>query len=168
MSPRARKWALGALLSLGLSSVLGSAVELVAPSLGKVVGGVGKLSLASPYPKVFCRVGDEEAFGFEHIVELHYPSGAVVRAPFDRVLLDQVHGPYAYRNAHGAALAFAPRLSARTTEAVVRHGLCGAAPLLRETSLQREESPSVVIVESSPRGGALGKTRRVEIACSSS
>lgn len=162
----ARRWGLGALLGLGLASVLGSAVEVVAPGPGRVLGGLGKLSLASPYPKVFCRVGDEEAFGFEHTVELRYRSGASVRARLDRALFERVAGPYAYKNAHGAALAFAPRLPARTTEAVVRHGLCGGAPLLRGTSLVRGEAASVVIIESSPRGGALGKARRVEVPCS--
>lgn len=98
MTPRARKVALAALLALGLSSITGSAIETVAPGPGKVVAGFGKLSLASPHPKVFCRVGGEEAFGFEHTVELRYPSGAVVRIPFDRKTLARVEGPYAYKN----------------------------------------------------------------------
>ena len=175
---RARRVGLALLLALGVASVAGSALETVAPLPGKLLAGVGKLSLASPYPKVFCRVGDEEAFGFEHVVELRYPSGAIVRAPFDRALLEQVRGPYAYKNAHGAALAFAPRLPPRTTEAVVRHGLCGDA-ILRGTSLDRGnpdlgrghpgnlEAPSVVIIHSAPRGGALGAPRRTEVKCSS-
>lgn len=166
LGARARRIGLSVLLALGLASVAGTALETVSPRLGKVVGGLGKLSLASPYPKVFCRVGDEEAFGFGHVVELRYPSGAVVRVPFDRALLEQARGPYAYKNAHGAALAFAPRLPSRTTVAVVRHGLCGGA-ILRGTSLHRDEAPSVVIIESAPRGGALGSQRRVEVPCSS-
>jgi hypothetical protein len=168
--PMLRKLGLAALFALGTASIFGTALEPFAPRVGKVISGIGKLSLASPYPKVFCRVksakADEEAFAFSHELEITYESGEHKAIAFDRARLAEVKGPYAYRNAYGASLAFAPHLPQATTEAVVRSGLCGAAPLLNDA--ERALGPVVrVTIRSAPRGHALGRARETEVTCAS-
>lgn len=159
----ARRLWLGLVACLGASAVVGTAMEGIAPKTGGRVAAIGKASLASPFPKVFCKVGDEEPFGFEHVVQISRSDGSVVEVRLDRARLVQVEGPYARRNAYGAALAFASRLRPETTRAVVRHGLCGDAPLLLPDE-RGAEPPVGVTVRSSPRG-VLGTARTLEVSC---
>ncbi len=162
----ARKVALGALLCLGLASIAGTAIEPVWPAAGRAIAGFGKLSLASPFPKVFCRVGDEEPFGYDHTVELSFADGAIVRVPVDRAHYAHFSAPYQLRNAYGAALAFASRLRPETTDAVLAHGLCDRGPLVALLGREISGSPVVAVtVISSPRPGVLGIARTRRVSC---
>jgi sterol desaturase/sphingolipid hydroxylase (fatty acid hydroxylase superfamily) len=164
--PAARRVALGALLGLGLTSIAGTALEPVWPAAGQAIGGFGKLSLASPFPKVFCRMGDDEPFGYEHTIELAFADGAIVRVPVDRARYARFSAPYQLRNVYGAALAFASRLRPETTGAVLAHGLCDRGPLVALAGPDLPDSPVVAVtVVSSPHAGALGVARTRRLSC---
>jgi hypothetical protein len=158
-----RTVALGVLLVLGSSNAVGSTVELVAPRAGKAIAAVGRLSLASPAPKVFCKVGGIEPFARQHSVDLRYDDGHVESYVLDRAQSARLRGPYALRNVYGAAVAFAHVLPRHTTEAVVRHGVCvGAAFGIRAAGHGPVRS---VVMNSAPRPGGLGAPTRVEVPC---
>jgi sterol desaturase/sphingolipid hydroxylase (fatty acid hydroxylase superfamily) len=162
----ARAAAIAALLALGLSSIGGTLLEAVAPSIGRALAGAGKLSLASPFPKVFCRVGEEEPFGFEHVIDLELASGEILRVRADRSRYAKFTAPYQTRNVYGAVFAFAPRLREETARAVVTHGFCGGGPLLALAGEVGSSSPVVAVtVLSSPRKGALGAPRSMRFQC---
>jgi sterol desaturase/sphingolipid hydroxylase (fatty acid hydroxylase superfamily) len=162
----ARAFGIAALLALGLSSVGGTLLETVAPSVGRAIAGAGKLSLASPFPKVFCRVDSEEPFGFEHVVELELASGEKLRVRADRASYARFSAPYQTRNVYGAVFAFAPRLREETSRAVVTHGFCDGGPLLALTGEARPTSSVVAVtVLSSPLPGALGAPRAMRFQC---
>lgn len=170
MNPRIRRWAFRALILLAISPVLGAALELFAPRVALVVGGIGKLSLAAPFPKVFCKIvcktGDEEPFGYEHRVTLWNDAGDKFVLPFDQAMLARWSAPYAYRNVYGAALSFPNRLPADTTAAVITYGFCGAGALRAVTGIRASFGPvRRVQIVSTPRPGVLGAPRQREVSC---
>jgi sterol desaturase/sphingolipid hydroxylase (fatty acid hydroxylase superfamily) len=119
-----RKIGITLLLALGLVQMAGAALQTVAPQTGKAIAGLGRLTVASPNPKVFTRVGDQEPFAFRFEVEVQYVDGQRVRQPLDAQRYARIEGPYMYRNVYGAMLAFGDFLPATTVEAALRHGLC--------------------------------------------
>ncbi len=158
-----RTASLAALLVLGCSNALGSTLELVAPRAGRTIAAVGKLSLASPAPKVFCKVGGIEPFAREYSVELRYDDGYAESYALDRAQSARLRGPYALRNVYGAAVAFAHLLPPDTTEAVVRHGTCeGNVFGVRANGHGPIRS---VVLRSTPKPGGLGAPTRVEVTC---
>lgn len=66
------------------------------------------------------------------------------------------------RNVYGAALAYAPVLPPALRDPVMRHALCGDAPLLRELGLRATRTPALVL---EPRNDAPHATR-IEAPCS--
>jgi hypothetical protein len=155
-----------ALGALGLATIAGTLLDFVQPRWGRVVGGIGRISLASPFPKVFCRVGRDEAFAFTHQATLSFADGRKVRFPLDRAMYARFHAPYQYRNVYGAVLAFAPRLPAPTNAAVLAFGFCRDGELLAMApGLTSGERPTHVTIVSAPRPGASGDRRVLEVAC---
>ncbi|MGH7152260.1 MAG: hypothetical protein ACREIU_16255, partial [Planctomycetota bacterium] len=84
----------------------------------------------------------------------------------------RLRGPYNRRNLYGAALAFGPVLATdpRTRamlEAVIRHALCGRAPLLRELGIDPNLVAGDLSVRYEPREGAppSGLPHRIEARC---
>ena len=174
MKRPARAVAVAALLAIGLCSVTGAALETIAPAAGRALVKLGFLTVASPYPKVFCRVGDEEPFGFEHGLTLLYADGREATVTLDRARTSTWGAPYQHRNVVGAVLAFAPRLPRETTEAVLKYAFCGrdeslsAAmdPAVRLDPARPFEPPMRVRVTSRPIGQALGAERTMTVECS--
>ena len=107
-------------------------------------GGAGLRAIAaasalSPAPKVFTAVDGLETFSSRYFLEWDEPTGprSVELTP---ALYHRLDGPYARRNAYGAALAYGPLLASREAtrallESVLRAALGGEAPLLRELGL---------------------------------
>jgi hypothetical protein len=156
---------LSILAIVGTSNVIGSSVELVSPRAGKAIAAIGRASLASPAPKVFCKMGGIEPFAREHAIELRYEDGTTSSYAVDRARTIRLRGPYALRNVYGAALVFAPLLPPRTTEAVVQHGLCDGMALDTPLGDGLHGPPRSVVVTSSPRAGGAGEASRVEVTC---
>ncbi|MCB9549215.1 MAG: sterol desaturase family protein [Myxococcales bacterium] len=124
-APTPRRLAVTLLLVLGLAQMAGAALARVAPGgVGETLAGLGRLTVASPNPKVFTRAGDEEPFGFSFEIEALRVDGRHERVALDARRYARMEGPYLYRNVYGAMLAFADFLPPETVEAVLRHGLC--------------------------------------------
>lgn len=160
--PRWRMWGLGAMALVGLSHPVGASLGLLgAPdSVSKAVSAPGKAMLASPAPKVFCRMGPLEPFAYRHRVEVER-GGVTSSFALDRERYGSLPGPYALRNVYGAALVFGPLLPERTTEGVLRHGVCEPGGLLPGPR------PDRVTIHSAPHEGALGPAFEQVVGCAS-
>lgn len=114
--------------------------------------GLGAAIAASPAPKVFSAVQGLETYSTRFYVE--WPGHRVEITPeiYGRLL-----GPYNRRNVYGAVLAYAPVIPAGLRDPVMKHALCGDAPLLRELGIaaDRMEGPVVVVLEPLP-GTSIG------------
>lgn len=126
---RGRRIGVGLLLLLGLVQMGGAMLQTLAPSAGKAIAGIGRLTVASPNPKVFTRAGDQEPFAFTFELEVTHTDGRVVRQPMDARRYSRIEGPYMYRNVYGAMLAFGDFLPNETVDAALRYGLCESGHL---------------------------------------
>src|SRR5262249_39237958 len=97
-----RRAPLVAILVLGASNAVGGTMGLASPKLGAAIAAPGRMLLAAPAPKVFCKVGDLEPFARVHTVELVYADGRVASLGFERGRSPSLPGPYALRNVYGA------------------------------------------------------------------
>lgn len=149
---RARTVALAAFALLGVAHMAGTLLTPIAPAVGEPLAGIGRLTLASPHPKVFCQAGEHEPFGFAFEVEAVYSDGERERFPIGSDVYSRIPGPYMYRNVYGAMLAFGPLLDPATVDAVMTFGLCAPDGDLRPM-LSRPDAPlREAIVSISPRG----------------
>ncbi len=125
-----------ALLLLALGLLQMAAVALGLPRLQGLALATG----ASPAPKVFSSARGLETFSSAFQLEWVDREGV----PHARALTPERYarlaGPYFRRNAYGAAVAYGPALAVDPAarpllEALLRHALCGDAPLLRELGI---------------------------------
>lgn len=165
VSPRAVGLAL--LTGLGLASVAGTLIAPMAPRLGAAVAGVGRISLVSPFPKVFCAVGDTEPWTWRHVLTLTWADGRTAVVPLDRAAARRAPGPYAYRNATGAAVAYGPWLPEDTVRAALTWTACADPDLLPTLGLPATPRPVRVRVDSAPPPSIPGAPRAVEVRCPS-
>ncbi len=119
------------------------------------IKAAGAATQASPAPKVFTSQGGFETFSSRFFIEW--------RDPQERHALEltpqtyrRLKGPYNRRNAYGAALSYAPVLAAneRTRpmlDLVMRHALCGDAPLLAELGIDRHDIVYPLLLRLEPR-----------------
>src|ERR1700739_844506 len=96
------------LLIVGLLQMTGDLLRL--PALKDVAAAIG----ASPAPKVFSSVQGLETFSSTFYLEWRDRDGVVHTVELTPELYSRVRGPYTRRNVFGAALAYAPILSADT------------------------------------------------------
>jgi hypothetical protein len=79
----------------------------------------------------------------------------------------RMRGPYNRRNVYGAALSYAPVIPPELRDPVLRHALCGEAPLLRELGIELadQRAPVVVVLEPLP-GTTMGNlATRFPVSC---
>lgn len=161
-----RSFGLAAVTCLGLSAVVGTLVSPMAPRLGAALNGFGKVSLMSPYPKVFCAMGDTEPWTWEHTVTLAWGEGPDTVVALDRDAARRHVGPYQYRNATGAAVAYGPWLPEETVTAALTWTACEDPHFLDVLGLPADRRPVTVRVDSTPRDGQAGTPRSTEVSCS--
>jgi hypothetical protein len=130
------------LLVLGVAQIAGDLGGWTA------LRGLAAATGASPAPKVFSAVR-----GFETYSTRFFLEGGGKRIELTPALYARLRGPYNRRNVYGAALAYAPVLPAELRDPVMRHALCGEAPLLREMGLVTELGPGPVTVSLEPLPG---------------
>jgi hypothetical protein len=123
--------------------------------------GVAAATHASPAPKVFSAVLGLETYSTRFFLEV-----GAQRVELTPAVYSRIRGPYNRRNVYGAALAYAPVLPASMREPVLRHALCGDAPLLRELGIAVVPgSRRAVVLEPLP-GTSLGMLQtRFEAPC---
>ena len=143
-----------ALVVLGLAQMVGDLTK-IAP-----LKGIAAATHASPAPKVFSAVQGLETYSTRFFLEL-----GTQRVELTPEVYARIRGPYNRRNVYGAALAYAPVLPPALREPVLRHALCGGAPLLRELGLATAAPTRAVVLEPLP-GTSLGALQtRFEAQC---
>jgi hypothetical protein len=141
------------LVMLGLAQITGDLLGILP------LKAIAAATQASPAPKVFSSVTGLETYSTRFYIELEDR-----RVEMTPEIYSRIRGPYNRRNVYGAALAYAPVLPAELRDPVMRHALCGDAPLLREMGLQPAANP-VVVLEPLP-GTSMGALRtRFEAPC---
>jgi hypothetical protein len=123
------KWKAALLIALGLFQMAGDVFRL--PFLKKL----GAASAASPAPKVFCAIDGYEAYATRFTIEWFSRDGAFHSKPLTADAVGRLRGPYNRRNVYGAALAYGPVLPERLREPVLKFGLSGDGPVLREVGI---------------------------------
>ena len=119
------------LLGVGLMQMVGDLTGLPA------LKGIGAASVASPAPKVFSSAGGLETYSTRFFIEWIDTDGNEQSLEITPEVYAKLRGPYNRRNVYGTALAYGPvlaknKLTAPMLSAVMKYGLCGDAPLLRE------------------------------------
>src|SRR5688572_30320520 len=120
------------LLILGLAQMVGDLTHFL--PLKAVAAATG----ASPAPKVFSAVQGLETYSTRFFLDL-----GDKRVEVTPELYARIGGPYNRRNVYGAALAYGPVLPDSLLQPVMKHALCGDAPLLRELGLRATKTPAV-------------------------
>ena len=161
----ARRVGLTLLLALGLVQMAGAMLQTVAPKAGKAIAGIGRLTVASPNPKVFTRAGEQEPFAFTFALEVHHRDGKIVRQPLDAQRYARIEGPYMYRNVYGAMLAFGDFLPDATVDAALRHGLCDSRHLA--AALDHAAPVESVVIHTTARGDGPAPAPRTVVCASS-
>jgi hypothetical protein len=124
------------LVVLGLMQIAGDLAGSAA------VKGIAAATGASPAPKVFSAVNGLETYSTRFFLEVG--SRRVALTP---ELCSRIRGPYNRRNVYGAVLAHAPVLPPWLRDPVLRHALCGDAPLLRELGIASRGEPVAIVLE---------------------
>ena len=124
------EWFAVALLGVGLLQMAGDVVMQVTGS--PALKGIAAATAASPAPKVFCSQGGLETFSSRFFLNYNAADGSEVTLPLTPEVYGRLDGPYKRRNVYGAALSYGPALPPELSGPVIRYGLRGDAPLLRE------------------------------------
>jgi hypothetical protein len=127
------------LLLFGLTQMVGDLVG------SKALRGIGAVSVAAPFPKVFCDLKGVEGFACEFTLLARTPSGGTNEIALTPELYQRLSGPYNRRNVYGAALAGAPILPRQIWEAVYCYGFGTNGPLRLELGLPPDSSVQVRI-----------------------
>jgi hypothetical protein len=138
------------LLVIGLLQMTGDLLR--APQVKGLAAATG----ASPAPRVFSSVQGLETFSSDFYIEWKDQNGTAHSTKLTPELYSRIKGPYNRRNVFGAALSYAPVLARdpRTRpmyDAVVRHALCGPAPLLREMGIDPMDLSERPVIRLVPR-----------------
>jgi hypothetical protein len=142
------------LVIVGLAQIVGDLARIDA------IKAIGAATHASPAPKVFSSVRGLETYSTRFVIEV-----GARRIPLTPDLYARVRGPYNRRNVYGAALAYAPLLPTGLLDSILRHALCGDAPLLRELGIARAPGERVTVVLE-PRSGTPPELRtRFDAPC---
>jgi hypothetical protein len=138
------------LLALGLLQMAGDVLHL------PLLKGIGAATGASPAPAVFSSVRGLETFSSRFFIEWTDKAGNFHSEEVTPELYSKLRGPYNRRNVYGAVLAYGPVLQTdeRTRgmfNSVVRYGLCGGAPLLRDLGFDPENVHGTFVIRLQPR-----------------
>jgi hypothetical protein len=139
------------LVVLGLLQMAGVVLEsCVSGPIGRAVKGLGAATAASPAPKVFSSVRGLETYSTRFYIEWTDRSGVEHSLPITPEVYARMLGPYNRRNVYGAGLAYGPVLPESLRDPVMRHALCGEAPLLRELGVPADQIVGPVRVRYEP------------------
>jgi hypothetical protein len=117
----------------------------------KWMQGLGVLSVASPYPKVFCDVKGLETFASKFTIYHQTPDLDWTQIAMTPELYSQLQGSYNRRNVYGAALSYGPRLPESIWRSIFDYGLANDGPLRHELGLPRQ-GVLLVYIETATRG----------------
>ena len=142
---RWRNWVATGFCAFATVAMLGDLIG------SRVVKGLGGVSAAAPFPKVFCEFEGMEGFAAEFTIVCETPDGPRT-IPITPELYSRLAGPYNRRNVYGAALAGGPKLPRSMWEAVFRHGFGPGGPLRAEFGLPPDATNVFVVVRTKTKG----------------
>lgn len=142
---RWRNWAAAAVCALATTAMIGDLIG------SRVVKGLGGVSAAAPFPKVFCEFEGVEGFAAEFTIICETGDG-LTSVPITPELYARLAGPYNRRNVYGAAMAGGPKLPRPMWEAVFRHGFGPGGPLRAEFELPPDATNVCVVMRTKTRG----------------
>ncbi len=144
------------LFLVGLTQMAGDLLHLPA------LKGLGAATAMAPAPKVFGSIRGYETFSTGFALEADGQSWQLSPERYARLL-----GPYNRRNVYGAALSYGPVLPPALRDPVLRHALCGEAPLLAELGIPAPAAGAKRRVRFTPVGGEMpaGMADALEVAC---
>ena len=148
---------------LGLTPKAANVAALIITAIGcfqmaghvlgsRVLRGIGAVTAAAPFPKVFSDVDGLETFASEFTLHWLNERGEAVAQPITPELYSRLSGAYNRRNVYGAALAYAPRLPVPLWQAVFRFALKPDGPLRVELDIPREARDVGVEIKTRTRG----------------
>ena len=117
----------------------------------RVIKGLGAVSAAAPFPKVFCEFGGMEGFACEFTL-IYKLNGKQCELPITPELYARLSGPYNRRNVYGAALAGGPKLPPPIWQAVFKHGFGSDGALRTEFGVPQNATNLHVLVQSKTQG----------------
>jgi hypothetical protein len=132
-------------------------VQMVGDLSGRPdIKAAGAATQASPAPKVFTSQGGFETFSSRFFIEWQDRQGERHALELTPQTYRRLKGPYNRRNAYGAALSYAPLLAANEhtrpmLDLVMRHALCGDAPLLAELGIPQNDVVYPLLLRLEPR-----------------
>ena len=144
------------LLTVGLLQMTGELVSLIGcQRFGTAAAGFAAATGASPAPKVFSAVRGLETYSTRFFLEWDSSGGVGHSVELTPELYARMEGPYNRRNVYGAVMAYGPVLAtaAKTRpmfESVMRHALCGSAPLLQELGIDASDRSGSVRIRYVP------------------
>lgn len=149
-----------ALGALGSAQMIGNLADVQA------LRGLAAATGASPAPKVFSAVQGLETYSTAFHLDWRAADGAPRSVQLTSAMYAHLRGPYNRRNVYGAVLAFGPVMSTNPATApmfqsVLRAGLCGDRPILRELGLDVAAMTTVEVRLEPLRPEALGALPRV-------
>ena len=141
---RWRNWAAAVVCALATTAMIGDVIG------SRVVKGLGGVSAAAPFPKVFCEFEGMEGFAAEFTIVCETADGPCA-VPITPELYSRLSGPYNRRNVYGAAMAGGPKLPRPMWEAVFRHGFGPGGPLRVEFGLPPDATNVYVVIRTKTR-----------------
>lgn len=102
--------------------------------------GLAAATAASPAPKVFSAVSGLETYSTRFFIDWQDRDGGEHSLELTPEVYSRLRGPYNRRNVYGAIVAYGPILATNSGtrdafEQILRYGLCGDAPLVRELGI---------------------------------
>lgn len=125
----------------GLSAMAGDILQQ------RWLKGLGAVSMAAPFPKVFCETEGVEGFAADFWIRFE-SQGKAEEWPLTPELYGKLAGPYNRRNVYGAALAGAPFLPEQMVQEVAGHAFSADGPLRKELGLPDDAGKIRVIIRS--------------------
>ena len=135
------------------------------------VKAVAAATQVSPAMKVFTSHEGYETFSPRFSIRYTSFAGQAITLDLTPEIYGRLQGPYNRRNAYGAALAYAPVLSAddRTRgmlDSIMRYAFCEPGTLLRELALDDLDRSMPVTLEIAPRRPLQpARQLRFEVSC---
>lgn len=116
------------------------------------VRGIGAVTAAAPFPKVFSDVDGLETFASDFTLHWQDALGGSHAWPITPDLYARLPGAYNRRNVYGAALSYAPRMPEALWQAVFCHAFAADGPLRRDFGLPADAHNFSVEIRTKTKG----------------
>lgn len=120
------------------------------------IQNLGFVTAASPAPKVFCSLGDQESFANRYFLDWKDSKGESRSIPIDHSVLARLRGPEARRSMYLLTLEGDSTGWPSLNRSIRRYAICG--PLLKEWEIQPGSFQWPVTIRIVPVAGSVIRT----------